>query len=339
MGLVSTLLFGYRVIADALGVTYPSQNRLRFMGAVTVNDDPIYSETIVNIGGASTSPTFGAVTATSLTLGPGVYYYAPAVVTSDGSTANLLPVAVAIPASGTLRIRGYVEAKILGYAHTYDSTWAFSVKWRRNGTAAPALSFAVELNAAAGEEAYGGVNGPPFADVGGATPGALSFTAAASGTGGVARLTLSATATGIASGCTATVSGSSVSAYNGTWSLTLGGGGTWVELRGSTYSSTATGTLTVAGSVTPTLSGNTGQLASTGILPATWITGEAVTAGAVRYAAGSGQTYIYTGNGTTSASPTGTTTGTDGSLPYEWHAAGRVCNVSWQVTQLEAFTT
>ncbi len=338
MGLLSSLLFGVRVVVDALGVTYPTRNRIRFLGAVTVADDPVFGETDVTIGGAGTSPTFGTVTATQIILGNFSMVDEPSVTTTDDSTVNLLASALAIPASGSLRVRANMEAKIVTATHTLDYTYAFTIKYVRGGTGAPALSFKNQSQ----EESN--VNGPPFS-ASEVAPTPLTVTGAANNGSGVVRLTVNDT-TDMANGESVTVAG-----VTGTGGLTAAANGIWavtvvdsahLDLRGSAFAGTYTsgGTVTVHGCAGPVIVGNTLQVQAVGIKPPAWIQGESVTFGAVRYAAGSGNTYIYLGSGTTLGSgsgPTGTTTGTDNGIPYEWVQAGQGVGITWDVELAEVF--
>jgi hypothetical protein len=116
VGVVSDLLFGVRVIVDALGVTYPTRNRVRFQGAATVADDPTFKETDVTIGGSGVAATFGATTVSSLTIGTTEWEGSqPSASIAPGATVNLLANAITIPSTpGTYVVRFVVKAWALG---------------------------------------------------------------------------------------------------------------------------------------------------------------------------------------------------------------------------------
>lgn len=275
-----------------------------------------------------------AVSVSSLTIGPETWTTGPIVLTTDGSVASLIPAALAIPAAGTLYYRATVEAKILSYGHTIAASWTNWVKWYRNGSAAPTRLASALI---AKESAIGS---PPFVSLDG--PGvSVSISGAADNGSGLIRLTLSGTQT-LFSGISGTVSSvGGVPNAAGTWGLIVVDA-THVDLVGSTWSGTYTsgGTIIFAGTVSQaTVVGNAAQIQASGILPPTWVAGEAVNFGTIRYAAASGNTYLYTSSGTTSASPTGTTTGTDSGLTYEFVATGQRCPITWQITGLQYSVT
>lgn len=281
----------------------------------------------------STLPPLAAVAATSVSVGPGTWIAGPPV--STGLTlgaVNLLASALPCSASGTLRTRSTIEAKILSYAHTFSATWTFSAKVGRHGSGAPGFVMLGKVAEETGDGS-GGDNPLPFAD-----SGLVLTVSGAVSSGGKIELTVNTT-DGVQNGDTGNVAAvGGVSAASGPWAFDVVDS-THLTLRGSTFSGSYTsgGTVTVSGTVAPTVTGNSVQLQANGIAVPTWITGEVLTAGAVRYAAPN--TYIYTSDGTTSASPTGTTSGSDSGLGYDFHAASRVCNVGWQATDVRYWTT
>lgn len=111
MGLISNLLLGYRVVVDSLGVAWPTRNRLKFMGPMTVTDDEAGDQTIATFGGSGTSPTFGATSVTSLAVGSNYSSSSPPnVTTTDGSTIVLAT--VPITKIGTTIVRAFVTGTI-----------------------------------------------------------------------------------------------------------------------------------------------------------------------------------------------------------------------------------
>lgn len=321
------LLFGVRHVRQA-EVAVNDSDTINVLAPLTASFNTNTGHVDVGLAGSA------AVSVTSLTIGPETWTSGPIVLTTDGSVASLIPTALAIPAAGTLYYRATVEAKILSYGHTVAASWTNWVKWYRNGSAAPTRLASALI---AKESAIGS---PPFVSIDG--PGvSVSISGAADNGSGLIRLTLSGTQT-LFSGISGTVSSvGGVPNATGTWGLIVVDT-THVDLVGSTWGGTYTsgGTITFAGTVSQaTAVGNAAQIQASGILPPLWVAGEAVNFGTIRYAAASGNTYLYTSSGTTSASPTGTTTFTDSGLTGEWVSAGQRCPVSWQVTDLRYATT
>lgn len=271
----------------------------------------------------------------AVTVGPETWTSGSIAPTTDGGIVNLLAAPLTVPASGTLRVEMIVEAKLLSYAHTYAPTWAFATKLKRDGSGGPVGLYGNVLTGETGVDV-------PFSRVDGPTS-TIGISGAADNGSGLIRLTLSGAQAFLRTGASGTVAAvGGVPNATGTWGLVVVDS-THVDLVGSTWAGTYTsgGTVMIGGVALafPTISGNTAQLQAGGIYPPLWVTGEAVPAGAVRYAAGSGNTYVYTSAGTTSASPTGTTTGSDSGLLYDFHSTGRVCNVSWRITEIRYATT
>jgi hypothetical protein len=66
---VSWILDLFGDLVSWAGVPLPQRKNIDYEGAVTVADDPVKKRTVVTVGGAGTSPTFGAIIATSLNVG------------------------------------------------------------------------------------------------------------------------------------------------------------------------------------------------------------------------------------------------------------------------------
>lgn len=311
---------------------------INFKAPLTATPNGITGNVDVGISG---SPPLGNVTATSVTVGPETWQEEPAVLTTDGSVVNLLSAALPIPAAGTLRYRATIEATIRSYAHTFEATWTEAVKWKRDGTGAPVLAYSNAIAAESGINDSKGGTGNTFALIDGAGT-SITISGAANNGSGKIQLTLSGIQTGILSGNIGTVANvGGVPNATGTWGLVYVDS-THVDLVGSTFAGTYTsgGTITIGGVVSQGIAiGNTAQIQASGILPAPWVSGESFSVpGAVRYDSVSGNTYIYTGTGTTSSRPTGTTSGSDGGLTYDFLAVGQHCPITWQVTDLEYAT-
>ena len=313
-------------------VAVPQWNTEELGAGLAWTDDPANQRGILSVDPTSLPPLTN-VTATSVAVGPGAWIAGPPI--ASGLTlgaVNLLTSALPCAASGTLRVRTTIEAKILSYAHTFSAQWTFATKVERNGSGAPGFVMISKIV----EETGDGANDNPLPFAGSGL--VLTVTGAANNGSGLIRLTVNTT-DGVQNGDSANVAAvGGVSAASGAQALTVVDG-THLDLRGSTFagSYTSGGTVTVSGTVAPTVVGNTLQLQANGIAVPLWITGETVTAGAVRYAAPN--TYLYTSNGTTSASPTGTTSGSDSGLTYDFHAASRVCNVTYQATDVRYWVT
>lgn len=334
MGLVSKLLFGIRTLTQDF-VTVPDQNVLEVDPTwATVTPDPVNNRNVIS--GNGLSPTYGNLTATSLTMGPGKYYFAPAVTTTDDSLVNLLPAAIAVPATGAVTLRAMVMGKIASGTKTLIYSNVFGFRWRRDGTSAPALDAVAYQN-----NNETSINGPPYC-ASDKAPVALAVSGAASHLGKV-RLTVNDT-TGMVAGNTVTVAGVvGTTEINGVQIVTGVPDSTHLDFGYVTFVNaySAGGTVKCHGSAGPLVIGNTIQIQAVGIKPPAWFQSETLSGGSSRYS-GSGNSYLYTAGGTTSGSgtgPTGTGTGgTDGTATEDYLAGGDTCPIVWQVQWLEVFT-
>lgn len=330
-------LFGIRTLTQGF-LTVPDQPYLEVDPSfATVTPDPLNQRNILSgpSGGAVTATT---VTATSVTVGNATWTSGPIVPTTVDTVAELLTVPLAIPASGSLRLVYIVESKITTAAVTVTSMYEVAVKWTRGGVAAPMQPF---LNQGLEND----VPGPPFLDnTAGATFAVLGT---ASGAGSAVVLEIPANTASFAPGGAQSVTVSGVGGTTeaiGTWAFE-NPDATHLLLRGSTFANawTSGGTVLLHGCVVPIAVGNTAHVQAVGIKPALWIHNETVTGGTVRYAAGSGNTYVCTMGGVTAAAgggPTGTTTFTEGTgVQWAFHSAGRVCNIAWRATEYRYSTT
>lgn len=326
MGLVSNLLFGVRVIVDALGVAYPTRNRVRFEGAATVADDPVYGETVVTVGGDGTSPTFDTVSAQSLVLGsntPAQYTLSaqPSVPTTTGATVNLLAAAIPLVAGKSTSITVWAKGVLQSAATivTYDAV--FNASYSR-----PSTGNATLYNLIGGTAYFAPA---PFTD---GVNGPQTISAAAS-SGGQIELTIG-DSTDIHVSATMAITGATGGLANGSYIIDSIPDGTHVVLRGTTYSSTGTGTLSPQGQFGASVTSNAAQITGTGIAPAPYIPGEVVAVGAVRTSPAG--VYIVSSPGTTASGTGPTGTGTNigsGSAAFDYH--GPNCVIVWTACSVE----
>jgi hypothetical protein len=337
-GLLATLLFGVRTLTQNKA-TVPDQNVLEIDPSwATVTPDPANRRNILS--GNGTSPTFGDVTASSLTLGGGAFVMSsePSVTTTDDSAVNLLAAAIAIPASGALRARFTIEGKIASAALTIPYTYTMTVKYTRGGSGAPALDFGTVIT----DETN--INGPPYS-ASEKAPDTLTISGAADNGSGLVRLTVNDT-TGMSSSASVTAAGLvHTTEGNGVWAVTVVDG-THLDLRGSAFVHAYVGgggSVKVHGAAGPVIVGNTLQFRATGIKPPAWIQGEAVLGGSLRYAAGAGNSYLCRTGGTTlgsGAGPTGTGTSiNDNGVLWDYVGAGQLVSVVWGLELVGKFTS
>lgn len=332
-GLLATLLYGIRTLTQNK-IPVADQNVLEVDPAwATVTPDPANRRNILS--GQGLAPTFGAITATSVTLGPGKYYFAPPATTTDDSPVNLLLAAIAVPSGGAVLVRALVTGKITSGTKTLLYRNSFSIVFRRDGSSAPVI------DGTPFQSNETSINGPPFC-ASDKAPTPLTVTGAAAHSGKV-RLTVNDT-TGMVAGNTVTVANVvGTTEINGVQIVTGVPDGTHLDFGDVTFSNAyvSGGTVLCHGSAGPVVAGNTVQIQAVGIKPPAWFQSETLSGGSARYS-GSGNSYLYTAGGTTSNSgtgPTGTGTGgTDGTATEDFLAAGDTCPIIWQVQWLEVFT-